>query len=170
MEGGAIVCHDAATKKRIEYLKNFGFAGETTIMAPGINSKMNEMQAGLGVLQLKHHKTSVEKRKAVADQYKKGLKGIKGISYLPQLENTDSNFAYFPIFVNEKEYGVSRDELYEKLKQNNIFGRRYFYPLISEFPMYKELESANPEKLINAMDIANKVICLPLSQGSLLYV
>lgn len=162
MEGGAIVCHDAATKKRIDYLKNFGFAGETTIMAPGINSKMNEMQAALGLLQLKHHNENIEKRKAVIEQYFKGLKEINGISVLPLPKETNSNYAYFPIFVNEQEYGQSRDEVYERLKQNNIFGRRYFYPLISEFPMYKGLDSANPKNLSVAKKTAAQVICLPI--------
>jgi dTDP-4-amino-4,6-dideoxygalactose transaminase len=165
MEGGAIVCHDAATKKRIDYLKNFGFAGETTIMAPGINSKMNEMQAALGLLQLKHYHENIEKRKRIADTYRKELSDIKGISVLPKPENTESNFAYFPIFVNEKEYGSSRDQLYEKLKQHNIYGRRYFYPLISEFSMYKGLDSAKPDNLSGAENIANKVICLPIYPG-----
>lgn len=162
MEGGAIVCHDAATKKRIDYLKNFGFAGETTIMAPGINSKMNEMQAALGLLQLKHYHKNIEKRKRIADTYRKELSGIKGISVLPEPENTESNFAYFPIFVNEKEYGLSRDQLYEKLKQNNIYGRRYFYPLISEFSMYRSLDSASSANLPVAKKIAEQVICLPI--------
>jgi dTDP-4-amino-4,6-dideoxygalactose transaminase len=162
MEGGAIVCHDAATKKRIDYLKNFGFAGETTIMAPGINSKMNEMQAALGLLQLKHYPGNIEKRKKIADNYRKKLKGITGITFLREPVNTESNFAYFPILVNEKEYGLSRDVLYEKLKQNGIYGRRYFYPLISEFSMYKSLDSASPENLKTAGNIAEQVICLPI--------
>lgn len=162
LEGGAIICHDMATKKRIDYLKNFGFAGETKIMAPGINSKMNELQAALGLLQLKHHDENIEKRKAVVKQYRIGLKEIKGISFLPDPLNTQSNYAYFPIFVNEKVYGMSRDQLYERLKQNNIFGRRYFYPLISEFPMYKGLDSAKPENLPVAEKMAEQVICLPL--------
>lgn len=162
MEGGAIVCHDAATKKRIDYLKNFGFADETTIMAPGINSKMNEMQAALGLLQLKHHSANMEKRKALTEAYRKELAGVKGISFLPIPDNTKTNNAYYPIFVNEKEYGVSRDQLYEKLKKHNIFGRRYFYPLISEFSMYKALESANRSNLQVAEKIASQVICLPV--------
>lgn len=165
MEGGAIVCHDAATKKRIDFLKNFGFAGETTVMAPGINSKMNEMQAALGLLQLKHFHKNMEKRKKVAQTYREALKNIEGISYLSEPNNTKSNFAYFPIFVNEREYGMSRDQLYEKLKQNNIFGRRYFYPLITEFPMYKGLDSAKPSNLPVAEKIAGKVICLPIYPG-----
>lgn len=162
MEGGAIVCHDAATKKRIDYLKNFGFAGETTVMAPGINSKMNEMQAALGLVQLRHYHENIEKRKIIADTYRKELSGIKGISFLPIPENTESNHAYFPIFVDEKEYGISRDQLYEKLKQHNIYGRRYFYPLISEFSMYKGLDSAKPENLPVATKMAKEVICLPI--------
>ncbi len=162
MEGGAIICHDATTKKRIDYLKNFGFAGETTVMAPGINSKMNEMQAALGLLQLKHHKQNIEKRRTIAETYKQELKSITGISFLPEAENTNANFAYFPIFINEKEYGMSRNQLYKKLKQNNIYGRRYFYPLISEFPMYKGLDSAKPENLMVAEQIAKQVICLPI--------
>lgn len=161
-EGGAIISHDSATKQRIDYLKNFGFAGETTIMAPGINSKMNEVQAAMGLLQLKSFEGSIEKRKTVADTYRELLKGIQGIAMLSEPEDTISNYAYFPIFVNEKEYGMSRDQLYEKLKQNNIYGRRYFYPLISEFSMYKGLESAAANNLPIAHKIANEVICLPI--------
>jgi dTDP-4-amino-4,6-dideoxygalactose transaminase len=162
MEGGAIVCHDAATKKRIDYLKNFGFAGETTVMAPGINSKMNEMQAALGLLQLKHHDENMKKRKIITDFYRNELTHVKGISILTEPENTQSNFAYFPILVDEKEYGMSRDHLYEKLKQHNIYGRRYFYPLISEFSMYKGLDSAKPSNLPVAEKMAKQVICLPI--------
>ena len=162
MEGGAIVCHNQATKKRIDYLKNFGFAGETTIMAPGINSKMNEMQAALGLVQLKHYDENIKKRKIIADTYRTELSNAKGISLLSEPIDTNSNYAYFPIFIDEKEYGISRDELYEKLKQNNIFGRRYFYPLISEFSMYKSLESSKPTNLLIATKIAKEVICLPI--------
>lgn len=165
MEGGAIVCHDAATKKRIDYLKNFGFAGETTVMAPGINSKMNEMQAALGLVQLKHYHENIEKRKKIVETYRRGLTDIQGISCLPEPENTESNFAYFPIFVNEREYGMSREHLYEKLKQHNIYGRRYFYPLISEFSMYKGLDSAKPDNLPVAEEMAKQVICLPIYPG-----
>lgn len=161
-EGGAIISHDSATKQRIDYLKNFGFAGETTIMAPGINSKMNEVQAAMGLLQLKSFSEHIEKRKMVANRYRELLKDVNGIVVLPEPEDTISNFAYFPIFVNEQEYGMSRDALYDKLKQNNIFGRRYFYPLISEFSMYRGLESSSPEHLPVAHKMANEVICLPI--------
>ena len=162
MEGGAIICHDEVTKKRIDYLKNFGFAGETTIMAPGINSKMNEMQAALGLVQLKHYYENIERRRVIADTYRNELTNVKGISVLPAPENTESNYAYFPIFVNESEYGQSRDQLYDKLKANNVFGRRYFYQLISEFSMYKGLDSAKPSNLPVAGKMANSVICLPI--------
>ena len=162
MEGGAIVCHDKKTKHRIDYLKNFGFAGETKVMAPGINSKMNEMQAALGLVQLKHFNENIQKREAIAESYRKGFETIKGISCLPVPQDTDSNYAYFPIFIDEEEYGISRDELYEKLKQNKIYGRRYFYPLISTFSMYKELDSASQDNLTVANKMANQVICLPI--------
>lgn len=162
MEGGAIICHEAAIKKRVDYLKNFGFAGETTVMAPGINSKMNEMQAALGLLQLKHHDENVRKRKIIADIYREQLNEVNGISCLPVPEDTRQNYAYFPIFVDEQEYGLSRDQLYEKLKESGIYGRRYFYPLISEFPMYKGFSSANPDNLSFARKVSDQVICLPI--------
>lgn len=162
MEGGAIVCHDMATKRRIDYLKNFGFAGETKVMAPGINSKMNEMQAALGLLQLKHHNENINKRKFISETYRKELVAVNGISVLPMPEHTDSNYAYFPIFVDGEEYGLNRDTLYERLKENGFFGRRYFYPLISEFPMYKGLESADPKNIPVANKVADQVICLPI--------
>ncbi len=162
MEGGAIVSHDAATKKRIDYLKNFGFAGETTVIAPGINSKMNEMQAALGLIQLKHNAENIVKRKAIAQTYRKALHGISGISLLAEPQDTEFNYAYFPIFVEEKEYGISRDQLYDKLKQCNVYGRRYFYPLISEFPMYRSLESATRKNLPLSYTVAERVICLPI--------
>ena len=162
MEGGAIVCHDAATKKRIDYLKNFGFAGETKVMAPGINSKMNEMQAALGLLQLKYHDENIKKRRNIAEVYRKELNLIKGITFLPEQKNTKTNYAYFPIFVNKNEYGINRDQLYDRLKQNGIFSRRYFYPLITEFPMYRFSNSATPANLKVAREVADQVICLPI--------
>lgn len=168
MEGGAIISHDEETKTQIDYLKNFGFEGETTIMAPGINSKMNEMQAALGLVQLKHYDENIIKRKKIAYTYRDELNNLRGISMMPEARDTESNYAYFPIFVNEHEYGMSRDVLYEKLKQNLIFGRRYFYPLISEFSMYRELESSAPENLPIAHKMANEVICLPIYPDLLL--
>jgi dTDP-4-amino-4,6-dideoxygalactose transaminase len=163
MEGGAIICHDDKTKQRIDYLKNFGFAGETRVMAPGINSKMNEMQAALGLLQLKHHDENIKKREQVAYKYKEALKEIEGINCLSENPDvTNFNHAYFPVFVDEKEFGKSRDELYFYLKEKGIYGRRYFYPLISQFPNYRGLESAKKENLPVAEQITRDVICLPI--------
>jgi len=161
IEGGAIICHDEKTKKRIDYLKNFGFADEITIVAPGINAKMNELQAAYGLLQLKTIDKQIEKRKKIAYAYREGLKEINGIDFLEDFEDVKHNYAYFPIFVNNK-YPLTRDELYYKLKENNIYGRRYFYPLISEFSTYRGLPSAKPANLPVATNIASQVICLPI--------
>jgi dTDP-4-amino-4,6-dideoxygalactose transaminase len=162
IEGGALICHDEKTKKRIDYLKNFGFAGETEVVAPGINAKMDEIRAAYGLLNLKYVDKAIENRKIIAETYRKGLKSIKGISYLNDLQGVKHNYSYFPIFVYEKEYGITRDELYNKLKEKNIFGRRYFYPLISDFSTYRELDSANPINLPIANMVADQVICLPI--------
>ena len=161
-EGGAIICHDRRTKKRLEYLKNFGFAGETTVVAPGINAKMNEFQAGLGLLQLKYFEQIVEKRNVVAEKYIQLLSNIEGITFLEPSSGVDYNYAYFPIFVDQDKYGCTRDELYEQLKIYNYYGRRYFYPLITSFNMYKSLPSASPENLPIANKIADQVLCLPI--------
>ena len=161
-EGGAIVCHDEKMKRHIDDLKNFGFRGETTVIAPGINAKMNELQAAFGLLQLKYIDEAREKRKQIAETYREELAGIKGIHCLNDLPNTKHAYSYFPILVEEHEFGMSRDELYEKLKENNIFSRRYFYPLISNFPTYRGLSSANKDNLPIANDIAEKVLCLPI--------
>jgi len=161
-EGGAIVCHDEKMKRQIDDLKNFGFRGETTVIAPGINAKMNELQAAFGLLQLKYIDEAREKRKQIAETYREELAGIKGIHCLNDLPNTKHAYSYFPILVEEHEFGMSRDELYAKLKENNIFSRRYFYPLISNFPTYRGLTSANKDNLPAANDIAEKVLCLPI--------
>lgn len=161
IEGGAIICHDEKTKKRIDFLKNFGFAGETTVIEPGINAKMNELQAAYGLLQLKYINKYIFKRKEIAKLYRKGLSGIKGIRVLYDIESIDHSYTYFPVFVDEKLYGESRDALYMRLKVNNIYGRRYFYPLISDFPSYRGLSSAKSENLPISKEISEKVICLP---------
>ena len=161
IEGGAIICHDKKTKKRIDFLKNFGFADEVTVVAPGINAKMNELQAAYGILQLKTIAEQIEKRKHIADKYRNSLSKIKGITFVNDIENIKHNYAYFPIYV-EKDYPLKRDELYQKLKDNNIFARRYFYPLISNMPTYKSLPSSNKNNLPQANLLANKVICLPI--------
>ena len=162
IEGGAIICHDEKTKRRIDFLKNFGFADEVTVVEPGINAKMNELQAAYGLVQLKHVDEYIAKRKAVVEQYRDGLKDIKGIRFLNDIEGIRHSYTYFPILINEEEYGESRDEVYERLKQNNIYGRRYFYPLISQFPTYRGLISAQTENLPVATKIAHQVICLPI--------
>lgn len=161
IEGGALICHDEATKKRIDYLKNFGFADETTVVAPGINSKMDEIRSAYGLLNLKQVDCAIEKRKAIANKYRDALKDIAGIRFLPDIEGVRHNYAYFPIFISE-EYGVSRDDLYALLQKHNIYGRRYFYPLISTFSAYKGLDSANPANLPVAHKLANQVLCLPM--------
>lgn len=162
IEGGALICHDAETKKQIDYLKNFGFAGETEVIAPGINSKMDEVRSAYGLLNLKQVDSAIERRKAIAQRYKEALKTVAGLRYLEDVEGVKHNYSYFPIFIDEKEYGLSRDSLYAKLKDNNILGRRYFYPLISEFVTYKGLESAKKENLPVAHKLADSVICLPM--------
>lgn len=162
IEGGAIVCHDEKMKQRIDYLKNFGFAGETTVIAPGINAKMNELQAAYGILQLKYVDNCIENRKKIATIYREQLKNVEGISFLEDIHGVDHSYSYFPILVDQEKYGKSRDQLYEELKKHNIYGRRYFYPLISQFPTYRGLISSKPENLSNATRIADQVICLPI--------
>ena len=160
-EGGAIVCPDERSKRQIDNLKNFGFVSETTVVATGINGKMNELQAAIGLLQLKTIDQAIARRAAVAASYREGLEGVTGILVAPDSGQARSNQAYFPILIGP-EYPLSRDDLYGLLKQHGINGRRYFYPLITEFPMYRGLKSAAPENLPNARRLANEVICLPI--------
>ena len=162
IEGGALVMHDEATKKRIDYLKNFGFANETTVVAPGINSKMDEVRSAYGLLNLKQVDAAIEARRKVAEQYREALRDVPGIRVMEDIPGVHHNYAYFPIFIDAEKYGMTRDELYFKMKENNVLGRRYFYPLISEFSTYRGLESARPENLPVAIKIANSVICLPM--------
>lgn len=161
-EGGAIVCHDEKTKKRIDYLKNFGFADEVTVVAPGINAKMNEVQAAFGLLHLKYINEAIQKRKVVALLYKEILKGLKGITFRDDESDVNYNYSYFPVLIDSKEYNLTRDEVYFLFKKYNIFTRRYFYPLISSFPTYKGLPSAEPGNLPIAEKIANQILCLPI--------
>jgi len=162
IEGGAIICHDEKTKRRIDFLKNFGFADEVTVVEPGINAKMNELQAAYGLVQLRHIDEYITKRKAITEQYRHRLTDIKGIRFLNDSEGIRHSYTYFPIFIDEKEFGESRDEVYNRLKRYNIFGRRYFYPLISQFPSYRGQSSAKPENLPVANKVAEQVICLPI--------
>lgn len=162
IEGGAIISPDEKTKKRIDFLKNFGFADETTVIAPGINAKMNEVQSAYGLLQLKYVDGCIEKRKNIASNYREQLKGINGITFMEDITGVNHSYSYFPILVDKEKFGTTRDELYENLKKHNIFGRRYFYPLISQFPTYRGLSSSKPENLPVATKVAEQVICLPI--------
>ncbi len=162
IEGGALICHDEKTKQRIDYLKNFGFAGETTVVAPGINSKMDEIRAAYGLLNLRQVDAAIEARQNVAVKYREALKNVEGITFFDDIPGVRHNYSYFPIFVDAEKYGMSRDELYFKMREYNIYGRRYFYPLISTFSTYRGLESSSESNLSVATRIANQVICLPM--------
>ena len=159
IEGGAIVSHTAEMKKHIDYLKNFGFEDETTVMEIGINAKMNEIQAAFGLLQLEKINENINKRKEIYNHYHQELSKIKGIGLISPKENVTYNYSYYPILVDEKEYGMTRDELYFYLQKNNIFARRYFYPLITAFEPYKNHFTKHFD---HASKIADKVICLPM--------
>lgn len=160
-EGGAIVCPDAKTKQRIEHLKNFGFVDEVTVVAAGINGKMSEINAAFGLLQLKHIDTALRLRGKIDALYREGLAGVKGIKVVDESGQDKANFSYFPILI-EEDYPLSRDELYEKFKSINIFVRRYFYPLISDFPMYRGLPSSNKANIPVADSVSQRVLCLPI--------
>lgn len=162
IEGGALVMHDEQTKKRIDYLKNFGFAGETTVVAPGINSKMDEMRSAYGLLNLKQVDAAIDARHQVAIRYRESLRNVEGITFFDDMPGVRHNYSYFPIFVDAEKYGMTRDELYFKMKEQNVLGRRYFYPLISTFTTYRGLPSAAPENLPQAHKMADSVICLPM--------
>lgn len=162
IEGGAMIMHDEKTKKRIDYLKNFGFAGETEVVAPGINSKMDEVRSAYGLLNLKQVDASIEARHQVAIRYREALRGVDGIDFWEDAPGVKHNYSYFPIFVKSEKYDMNRDELYLKMKEQNVLGRRYFYPLISEFSTYRGLPSAVKENLPVATQMASEVICLPM--------
>ena len=162
LEGGALVMHDEKTKQRIDYLKNFGFSGETEVVAPGINSKMDEVRAAYGLLNLRQVDEAIEKRHQVAVKYREALRGVPGIRFFDDMPGVRHNYSYFPIFINAEEYGMTRDELYVKMKDQGVMGRRYFYPLISTFSTYRGLPSAAPENLPVATKIAKEVVCLPM--------
>ena len=173
VEGGALICHSAEMKQQIDYLKNFGFEDETVVVGPGINSKMDEIRAAYGLLNLKHVDAAIAARKHVAELYIETLKDVKGITlYQPIVESLalsphclspiSLNYSYFPIFVDAAAYGMTCDELYEKMRANNVLGRRYFYPLISTFTPYNMYPSAAKKNLPHAHRMADTVICLPM--------
>lgn len=162
IEGGAIICKSAQMKQRIDYLKNFGFADEISIVAPGINAKMDEVRAAYGLLNLKYVDVAIDARHHVALRYREALNELPGISFLEDISGVRHNYSYFPIFVDSDLFGKSRDELYFKMKELGVLGRRYFYPLISTFSTYKGLPSAAVSNLPVATRMAEQVICLPL--------
>jgi dTDP-4-amino-4,6-dideoxygalactose transaminase len=163
-EGGAIICPDAKTKNHIDHLKNFGFVDEVTVVAAGINGKMSEVNAAFGMLQLKHIENSILLRKEIDTNYRCQLNEVKGIRCLNLSGETVANYGYFPILI-EAEYSLSRDQLYQKMRDNNIYARRYFYPLISDFPMYRDLPSAQRSNLPNAVSASEQVLCIPIYPG-----
>lgn len=160
-EGGAIVCPDTRTKQQIDLLKNFGFADEVTVLAAGINGKMNELQAAFGLLQLQYIDATIRRRREIDTLYRRVLESIPGIDCPSLPPGILWNHAYFPILV-QLDYPLSRDGLYDRLRERGIHARRYFYPLISEFPMYRNLPSATPAGLPIAHGVAKKVLCLPI--------
>ena len=162
IEGGAMVMHDEKTKQRIDYLKNFGFANEIEVVGPGINSKMDEIRSAYGLLNLKQVDAAIAARQKVAVAYREALRNVDGISFWDDMPGVRHNYSYFPIFIDAEKYGMTRDELYMKMKDQGVWSRRYFYPLISEFSTYRGLESSRPENLPNAHRMAETVICLPM--------
>ena len=162
IEGGAVVCHDYEMKKKIDYLKNFGFEDETEVVGPGINGKMDEVRAAFGLLNLKYVDKAIAIRKTMTERYRQGLKETEGVSFFDELIGVKYNYSYFPVFIDENTYGQSRDELYFRLKEKGILGRRYFYPLISCFSPYNSCPSSHPSDLPVASKMADSVICLPM--------
>ena len=162
LEGGALIVHDAETKRQIDFLKNFGFAGETEVVAPGINSKVDEVRCAYGLLNLKQVDTAIARRRKVAERYREALRGVPGIRFFDDQPGVRHNYSYFPIFVDANKYGMTRDNLYFRMQESGIYGRRYFYPLISTFLPYRNLESASPQNLPVANRLADEVICLPM--------
>lgn len=162
VEGGALVIKDEETKRQIDYLKNFGFRNEVEVVAPGINSKMDEIRSAYGILALRQVDDAIAIRKSIATQYRDGLKEVPGVRFYDDIPGVKHNYSYFPIFIDAEKYGMTRDQLYFKMKENNVLGRRYFYPLISTFEPYVNLPSSVPENLPVATRIANEVICLPM--------
>jgi len=161
-EGGALITEDRKLKQRIDFLKNFGFADEVTVVAPGSNGKMDEFRSAFGMLQLRYVDQRIAANHEVTNFYREQLRDIPGIHFFQDMPGVTHNYSYFPITVDEAEYGLSRDGLYDELKKSNIFTRRYFYPLISAFPCYRHLPSALPGNLPVAERVAKQILCLPI--------
>lgn len=162
IEGGALLCHTKEMKEQIDHLKNFGFEDEVTVVAPGINSKMDEVRSAYGLLNLRQVDAAIEARHQVAVRYREALRPVRGITFMDDMPGVRHNYSYFPIFINAEEYGMTRDALYEKMRSQNVLGRRYFYPLISAFSPYDKYPSADPCNLPEATRMADSVICLPM--------
>ena len=162
IEGGALVVHDIEMKRRIDNLKNFGIVDEVTVDEPGINGKMDEMRSAYGLLNLKLVDAAIKARNKVAIAYREALRPINGISFFDDMPGVRHNYSYFPIFVDKEKYGMSRDDLYSKMKEHNVLSRRYFYPLISNFPAFCELGSATKSNLPLGNKMADEVLCLPM--------
>lgn len=162
IEGGAVICHSAEMKHHIDNLKNFGFRDETIVEEPGINAKLNEVQAAYGLLQLKYVDKLISRRNDITQLYRELLADIPGLRFLPDINGVTHTYSYFPVLIDEGKYGISRNSLYEKLKKNNILARRYFFPLISTFNPYCQLPTANADNLPIATKNSDNVLCLPL--------
>ena len=162
IEGGALVVHDEKTKKRIDNLKNFGITDEVTVVAPGINGKMDGMRSAYGLLNLKQVDAAIKARNEVAKQYRAALREVPGVSFWDDMPGVRHNYSYFPIFINGEQFGMTRDELYFKMKEQGVLSRRYFYPLISNFPTYRGLPTATRENLPLGNKMADEVLCLPM--------
>lgn len=162
IEGGALVVHDERMKQRIDQLKNFGITDEVTVVAPGINGKMDEIRSAYGLLNLKQVDEAIEARRQVAVQYRKSLRDVDGIHFMDEISAVHHNYSYFPILVDKEKFGMTRDDLYFKMKTQSVLSRRYFYPLISNFPTYGGLESAKKQNLPVANKMADEVLCLPI--------
>ena len=161
-EGGALTFQDAMLKPRIALLRNFGIKNEEEVVMLGINGKMNEIQAALGLINLRYIKTESEKRRKITDTYNKCLCDINGILLNELPNNVTNSYQYYVIRIDQDKFGISRDELYERLKEYNIFSRKYFYPLCSDYACYRQLPSADPNNLPIAKKVAKEVLCLPL--------
>lgn len=162
IEGGALVVHDEKTKTRIDNLKNFGITDEVTVVAPGINGKMDEMRSAYGLLNLKHVDWAISQRREVAKKYREDLRSIEGVTFFDDMPGVRHNYSYFPIFIDAETFGMTRDELYFKMKEQGVLSRRYFYPLISNFPTYRGLPTAGKENLPLGNKMADDVLCLPM--------
>ena len=162
IEGGAMIMKSRELKEMVDRMSDFGFAGEIDIEGIGINAKLDEVRSAYGLLNLKRVDDAIEARHKIAEAYREALKGVPGIRFLEDMPGARHNYGYFPIFINADKYGMSRDELYEELKENCIFARRYFYPLISNIDAYKDIPSANQANIPNANKLAEQVICLPV--------